>query len=202
MSLLEDVKKATEKLTGWQRPSVAQLGQLPRLGKIGAYRFRDDGVTPNHPYWPLLILRRAVRLPRSVDPAAVFEDLFESNGWTDSWRDGVYDYLHYHSRTHEVMGIARGTAKVRFGGQHGRTIKLSAGDVAILPAGTGHQCIAASKSFLVVGAYPQTGTYDECIATSASHKQNRARVRRVPRPSKDPVFGADGPLFKRWKPAS
>ena len=129
MSLLEDVKKATEKLTGWQRPSVAQLGQLPRLGKIGAYRFRDDGVTPNHPYWPLLILRRAVRLPRSVDPAAVFEDLFESNGWTDSWRDGVYDYLHYHSRTHEVLGIARGTAKVRFGGQHGRTIKLSAGDV-------------------------------------------------------------------------
>ncbi|MFZ2144352.1 MAG: cupin domain-containing protein [Xanthobacteraceae bacterium] len=173
-------------MTGWQRPAEGQLDALPRPGKVGAIRFRDDGVTPHHPRWPLLVLRRAVRLPRSLDPAAVFEDIFERNGWSGSWRDGVYDYLHYHSRIHEVMGVARGTAKVRFGGEHGRTIKLSAGDVAILPAGTGHQCIAASKTFLVVGAYPQTGTYDECVPTTASHKRNLARVRKVPRPSKDP----------------
>ena len=131
----------------------------------------------------LLILRRAVGLPRSVDPAAVFEDIFERNGWED-WRDGVYDYLHYHSRIHEVMGIARGTAKVRFGGKYGRTFKLSAGDVAILPAGTGHQCISASRSFLAVGAYPPLGTYDERIPTKAKHSRDVTRVRRVARPRK------------------
>jgi uncharacterized protein YjlB len=147
-------------------------------------------------------LWRAVRLPRSLDPAAVFEDIFQSNGWTDSWRDGVYDYLHYHSRIHEVLGIARGSAKVRFGGEHGRTIQLRAGDVAILPAGTGHQRIAASKTFLVVGAYPKAGTYDECLPTGADHARNAARVRKVPRPRSDPVFGAEGPLFKHWKAAS
>lgn len=201
MSLLEDLKRTTEKMTGWRRPTEAQLRALVRPGKVGAFLLEDDGVTPNHPRWPLLILWRAVRLPRSLDPAAVFEDIFQRNGWTNSWRDGVYDYLHYHSRIHEVLGIARGSAKVRFGGEHGRTTKLSAGDVAILPAGTGHQCIAASKSFLVVGAYPQTGSYDECIPTTANHVRNLARARKVPRPRKDPVFGAKGPLFNYWKTA-
>jgi len=201
MSLFEDLKKTTEKMTRWQRPTDPQLGALVRRGKIGAFRFKDDGVTPNHPRWPLLILWRAVRLPRSLDPAAVFEDIFQRNGWTESWRDGVYDYLHYHSRTHEVLGIAKGSAKVRFGGEHGRTIKLSAGDVAILPAGTGHQCIAASKTFLVVGAYPGVGTYDECIPTRAEHARNLTRLRQVALPRKDPVFGAEGPLFSRWKKA-
>lgn len=95
--------------------------------------------------------------------------------------NSVYDYLHYHSRTHEVLGIAKGSAKVRFGGERGRTIKLSAGDVAILPAGTGHQCIAASKTFLVVGAYPGVGTYDECIPTRAGRARNLTRLRKVAR---------------------
>ncbi len=44
-------------------------------------------------------------LPRSLDPAAVWEAIFESNGWGDSWRGEIYDYLHYHSRIHEVLGI-------------------------------------------------------------------------------------------------
>jgi uncharacterized protein YjlB len=67
--------------------------------------------------WPLIVYKRAVRLPECLDPAAVFEELFESRGWGSSWRDGIYDYAHYHSRTHEVLGIARGSGRVRFGGK-------------------------------------------------------------------------------------
>jgi hypothetical protein len=63
-----------------------------RERKPQAYRFKDDGLIPNHPKWPLVIYKSAVRLPEALDPAAVFEDLFESNGWGDSWRDGIYDY--------------------------------------------------------------------------------------------------------------
>ena len=62
-----------------------------------------------------MIYKSPVRLPDLLDPAAVFEDLFESNGWGDMWRDGIYDWVHYHSRTHEVLGIARGSGKVQFG---------------------------------------------------------------------------------------
>jgi uncharacterized protein YjlB len=104
--------------------------------KPQTYRFKDDGVIPNHPLWPLIIYKSAVRLPECLDPAAVFEELFESRGWGHSWRDGIYDYVHYHSSIHEVLGIARGSARVRFGGAKGRALNVRAGDVAILPAGT------------------------------------------------------------------
>jgi uncharacterized protein YjlB len=152
MPALETAKKIAEMVTGLARPNRDQLSKLVRLRKAQTFRFKDDGITPNHPRWPLIIYRSAVRREDALDPAAVFEDLFESNGWGDSWRDGIYDYVHYHSRIHEVLGIARGQGKVQFGGIKGRTIKVKAGDVAILPAGTGHQCLSASDDFLVIGA--------------------------------------------------
>lgn len=132
------------------------------------------------------------------DPAAVFEDLFERHGWGDFWRDGIHDYVHYHSRIHEVLGIARASAKVQFGGPHGRTLPLKAGDVAILPAGTGHQCLGASRDFLVIGAYPPAGTYVECTKPE-QHVRALQTIPKVPRPRKDLVYGADGPLRTMWK---
>jgi uncharacterized protein YjlB len=197
--LLEELKKSTERITRWQRPAAEQVATLLRRSKRGAFHFRDDGGVPNHPRWPVLIYWGVVQLPRTLDPAAVLEDLFESNGWGDSWRNGIYDYLHYHSRIHEVLGIARGSAKVRLGGDRGRTLNLRAGDVVILPAGTGHQCLVARKDFLVVGAYPPSGKYDECQPGAEQHERSIKSVEKVKRPRKDPVFGAKGPLLKSWK---
>jgi uncharacterized protein YjlB len=199
MILLEDTKKIAEKLTGYARPSVRDLAALVRARKPRIFRFKDDGAIPNHPRWPLVLYRGALRLPERLDPAAVLEDLFERNGWGDSWRDGIYDYLHYHSRIHEVLGIARGRGKVRFGGPRGRTLSLKAGDVAVLPAGTGHQCLSASRDFLVVGAYPPSGSYDECPPTRAAHDRAVISIPKVGRPRKDPVYGPKGPLLALWK---
>jgi uncharacterized protein YjlB len=139
-----------------------------------------------------------VRLDAAFDPAAVFEALFETNGWGDSWRDGIYDYVHYHSSIHEVLGVARGHGKVQFGGLKGRTVTVKAGDIAILPAGTGHQCLSASEDFLVIGAYPPTGTYDECTK-SEDRNQALKTIPKVGRPRKHPVYG-DGPLRSRHTP--
>jgi uncharacterized protein YjlB len=128
------------------------------------------------------------------------EDLFEKTGWGDSWRNGIYDYVHYHSRIHEVLGIARGKGTVRFGGNKGRTFQLRAGDVAILPAGTGHQCLAASADFLVVGAYPPSGTYDECTK-SEEHARALKTIPKVGRPRKDPVYSSEGRFCLRGSPS-
>jgi uncharacterized protein YjlB len=201
MPALETLKKITEKATGLARPGQDQLAELVRSRKARTFRFKDDGIIPNHPRWPLVIYRSAVRLDDAFDPAAVFEDLFGSNGWGDSWRDGIYDYVHYHSRIHEVLGIARGQGKVQFGGMKGRTVEMKAGDIAILPAGTGHQCLSATDDFLVVGAYPPKGTYDECTS-SEDRKAALKTIPKVARPRKDPVYGGDGPLLKLWSDAS
>jgi uncharacterized protein YjlB len=199
MPALESLKRMTEKATGWARPAREDLGDLVRARKAYTFRFKDDGIIPNHPRWPLIIYRGAVRLDQGYDPAAVFEDLFARNGWGDSWRNGIYDYVHYHARIHEVLGIARGQGKVQFGGLKGRIIALKASDVAVLPAGTGHQCLAASDDFLVIGAYPPNGTYDECTK-SEDRKAALKTIRKVARPRKDPVYGSDGALLKRWRP--
>jgi uncharacterized protein YjlB len=200
MPSLEGVKKLAEHLTGLARPAKSDLAALVRERKAKSFRFRDDGIIPNHPYWPLIIYRGAVQLPAKLDPAAVIEDLFESNGWGHSWRDGVYDYVHYHSRIHEVLGVARGTGKIQFGGKLGRAFTLKTGDVAILPAGTGHQKLSSSEDFLVVGAYPPAGTYDLCTS-SEDHGRAVKTIAKAARPRKDPVFGATGPLLSLWKSA-
>ncbi|TSE12822.1 cupin domain-containing protein [Mesorhizobium intechi] len=198
MSVPQRMKKAAEQATGVARPGPREATDLVVARKSNEFRFRDDGLVPNHPSWPLLVYRGAVTLPRDFDPAAVMEELFSANGWADSWRNGIYSYLHYHSRIHEVLGVARGSAKVRFGGKKGRTLTLRAGDVAVLPAGTGHQCISASDDFLVVGAYPRSGTYDEC-KTPADHARAIVTIPKVEAPPADPVYGSDGPLLAAWK---
>jgi uncharacterized protein YjlB len=201
MPAIEGIKRVAEKLTGWSRPSKQDVAAAVRKRKTNAFRFRDDGIVPNHPSWPLIVYRGAVRFAAKLDPAAVLEDLFEENGWGDSWRNGIYDYVHYHSGIHEVLGIARGTGKVQFGGKLGKTIALKAGDIAVLPAGTGHRCLSASEEFLVVGAYPPAGKYDECT-TSEDHDPALKTIPRVGRPRKDPVYGSKGPLVTAWKPSS
>lgn len=173
------------------------MAQLVNQRNPLTFRFADDGLVPNHPRWPMLVYSEVVELADSADPASVFEALFGSNGWGGSWRNGVFPYVHYHSRIHEVLGIARGSAEVRFGGDKGKVLQVKAGDVAILPAGTGHQRLSSSADLLVVGAYPPSGTYDLC--TSAG--QHDAALRTIPgvaRPEKDPVYGGDGPLLKAW----
>src|SRR4051812_15288745 len=199
MSLLEDVKSSAERLTGLRRPAPDQLAELLRSRRPSTFRFSDDGFIPNNPFWPLVLYRSVLRLPRSMDPAAVWETVFENNGWGDTWRGEIYDYLHYHSRIHEVLGIARGSATVRIGGNKGRILKVEAGDALIIPAGTGHQSLKASRRFLAVGAYPPSGTYDECGPTAQEHERGVKSVRRVGRPRQDPVFGREGPLLSAWK---
>ena len=134
MHVLENLKKTLGKVTGVGKPSGNAARRAVRRSKPHAIMFRDDGSIPNNARLPFLLYRGAVGLTGSADPAAVLEELFNANDWGDSWRNGIYEYVHYHSRTHEVLGIARGHARVRFGGNEGKIIALRSGDVVILPA--------------------------------------------------------------------
>jgi uncharacterized protein YjlB len=159
--------------------------------------FVDDGLVPNNPL-PLLIYKGAIDVG-SDHPEKTIEGLFGANGWGAMWRNGVYDYLHYHATVHEALGVARGEARVQFGGDRGEAIRITAGDVAILPAGTGHQCLFASHDFCVVGAYPPGPTMQVTRPTPENHRAALKSLPQVKLPDTDPVRGADGPLVKLWR---
>jgi hypothetical protein len=115
VSTIESLKKGIEQVTGLWRPRAPDLRALVIPRNPRTYRFASDGKTPNN-HLPLVIFKHAV-LFRDFDPASVFEKLFATNGWEDAWRDGMYPYEHFHSETHEVLGIARGMVRARFGGR-------------------------------------------------------------------------------------
>jgi uncharacterized protein YjlB len=163
------------------------------LDPLAVY-FDDDGEIPNNPKLPVLIYAKANEL--HGDPAVAMEHLFGKNGWPPQWRNGIYDYHHYHSNAHEVLGIAKGHVKVRLGGENGRDFDLEAGDVVLLPAGTGHKRLAASDDLLVIGAYPPgQEDYDVLRGKSSERPKALKTIVRVPMPESDPVHGAEGPLL-------
>ena len=161
------------------------------------FDFVDDGLVPNSKM-PFLVYKRAIDVGKD-HPEKTIEGLFGANGWGAMWRNGVYDYLHYHATVHEVLGVARGNAIVRFGGDNGTELALAAGDVAILPAGTGHQCLSSSADFSVVGAYPPGAPAEITRATPQNHARALKTIPEVKLPKADPVMGADGPLVRLWK---
>ena len=57
--------------------------------------FNDDGLVPNNPL-PFLVYKNAVSLAKA-HPEETIEKLFAANGWGGTWRNGVYDFLHYHA---------------------------------------------------------------------------------------------------------
>lgn len=155
---------------------------------------RSDWV-PNNPTLPVLVYRRA--LPLHTDMAAAFEEGFRQNGWQGLWRNGVFSYQHYHTHAHEVLGIARGQARLLIGGPAGRKMEVGAGDCLVLPAGTGHMRLTASDDFLVVGGYPPGQHADICTADPG--EAGLAAIKAVALPQTEPIEGRDGALAKLWK---
>jgi uncharacterized protein YjlB len=164
------------------------------------FRFKDDGTFPNS-ILPLLVYRQAFMVD-GQDPASLFEERFAENDWCNSWRNGVYSFAHYHTTTHEILGVYRGVATLRLGGEDGRTLEVRSGDVIVIPAGVAHQKVQASTDFSVVGAYPDGREWDLLRGQPGERPEADQKIAALPIPDNDPIYGAEGPLRHIWKAAS
>ncbi|NHO20189.1 cupin domain-containing protein [Acetobacter oeni] len=161
-----------------------------------AFRLQPHDWVPNNPNLPVLHYRGVID-PDVADPAVAFEEMLTRNGWTPLWRWGVYTFHHFHSTAHEVLGVARGSATLTIGGPGGKEMKVEAGDLIVLPAGTGHKNEGSSEDFLVVGAYPPDQDFD--LQRQAISADTIAQMDRLAFPHSDPVSGANGPLTALWR---
>jgi uncharacterized protein YjlB len=168
--------------------------------EVQRFCLRDQGDIPNHPDLPLLFLPQA--MAAEGEPAArarAIEAAYRRHGWQGLWRWGVYPFAHYHSTAHEVLTCFQGWANLRLGGDNGVTIAVRPGDAVIIPAGVGHQNLGGSEDFQVCGAYPPGQDADLIRADETDrHVAARARIRHVPVPEQDPLFGRNGPLVTAW----
>src|SRR5215475_13981825 len=153
---------------------------------------KDDAIFPNSSL-PLLFYRKIIAVD-GKRPASIFEQHFAENDWTNSWRNGVYSFPHYHSTSHEVLGVYSGNANLRLGGLHGQNVEVHAGDVIVIPAGVAHQNLNASGDFGVVGAYPDGRYWDLLRGLPGERPKADHNIATLPVPNKDPVYGATGPL--------
>jgi uncharacterized protein YjlB len=163
---------------------------MRRIRKI--YFDRESDV-PNSTL-PVLLYRSVLPL-HAAGKSSAFRERFKGTGWTGIWTDTIYDYTHFHSNAHEVLGIAEGKVTLRLGGDSGSIFRLKAGDMLVIPAGVGHRRLGGENGLKVIGAYPR----------GQSHYDMKRRGRAIPRvdlPSADPFYGADGHLISAWQDRS
>jgi uncharacterized protein YjlB len=144
---------------------------------------------PNNPRFAVLIYRDVGDAVSDADGA---RELFALHGWGGAWVDGVFGFHHFHSTSHEALAVVAGRATLELGGAQGESFDVAAGDVLVLPAGTGHRRASSDPGFTVVGAYP-AGQEDYDLLRGddpAEVEAARERIASLGPPPSDPVGGA------------
>lgn len=167
--------------------------------RLETFTFKPNGLVPNSRF-PVLLHRGVVKADAGVDLADAIEATFRRHDWLNNWRElGVYDYYHYHSTTHEALGMARGSITLRLGGVGGTVVTLSAGDVLVLPAGTSHTRLEHSSDSQMVGGYPDGRDWDLIRDEQVTELEARAAVKLIgslPIPARDPATGEAMTLWR------
>ena len=180
---------------------------------------KEAGTSPNNGALPLIVYRGAIDVGGD-EPEAAVERHFDANGWGDGFRGDTFPFHHYHSIAHEVVGCARGGARLQFGGPEGPVVDVQAGDAVLIPAGVAHARLDDKPGYVSVGAYPPGQQPDLCVVSNqdaavsnarddteglalkvvgeAEMPAVRASIAAVPLPATDPLAAGDGPVESLW----
>ena len=158
---------------------------------------QDDGIFPNSRL-PALLYKGVLDLP-VLFPAAHISSLFKRNKWTNSWDAGIFTYHHYHSITHEVLGVYKGHTQLQLGGANGPKVFVQKGDVLVIPAGVAHKNLGPENDVGCIGAYPDGREYDMNYGKPGERPRTDENIHKVPTPAHDPVFRSNVGVCEFWK---
>jgi len=169
--------------------------------KVQTFYLKPTKLVPNS---PLPVLYYPGAFPSDVT-ATTISTRFRQNKWAPQWEFGMYKQAHFHTTTHEALGVFRGSARVRFGvsdkesmsaedASNAIEVDVRAGDVIVVPCGVAHGCVEEMGGFTMVGAYPE-GAKQWDLNYGGEGKELQAKL-----PAMDPVLGdSDEGLKGLWK---
>jgi uncharacterized protein YjlB len=175
--------------------SKATLTSLKNL-KVSRYQIPAFHNFPNTSIQgkPLLIYHSAFQTPT----ASQIEAHLDSVGVVaPSWRYTMYSTSHFHSNTHEVLGISDGSAKLCFGGEENPDRVepvVQKGDLIVVPAGVAHRLLEDRGEFCMVGSYPGGQSWDMCYGEEDEANEVE-KIKHLGWFAKDPIYGNEGPAL-------
>jgi len=173
--------------------------QINSNAEIQTLALEQNQNIPNNSKLPVLVYHDVFEFGSSADPAKLIEDVLAANNWGGGWRNGIYNFHHYHSTAHEALGVYSGWAKVQLGGDGSEIVRIEKGDLVVLPAGTAHKRMDSGDGFAVVGVYPDGQSWDMNYGKAEELEAAKENISKVSLPSMDPVFGENGKMFQHWK---
>ncbi|MEO8404258.1 MAG: cupin domain-containing protein [Chitinophagaceae bacterium] len=161
------------------------------------YFLKDTGAFPNNKL-PVLYYEQVLDIP-TLFPAHSIKKLFTEHDWTNNWESGIYTYNHYHSNTHEAMGVIKGRTVLLLGGENGVRITLKKGDLLVIPAGVAHRNEGKEKDVICIGGYPEGKEYDMNYGKPEERPVVDKNIANTPLPLTGPLAGKEDALISIWK---
>ncbi|THH30869.1 hypothetical protein EUX98_g3334 [Antrodiella citrinella] len=181
--------------TSVNKASLTPLNAL----RVSQYQIPRHGRIPNTSiqHKPLLVYHSAFVPDTHLTAVAVEAHIASVGLYSAQWQYTMYAKNHFHSTTHELLVVFRGSARVCFGGEDnpGRVeLDVSKGDAMLVPAGVAHRLLEQGEDgFEMVGSYPVGATWDLCYGTEGRNVE--AHIAALGWLNKDPLYGDDGPAL-------
>ncbi|EPQ51638.1 cupin domain-containing protein [Gloeophyllum trabeum ATCC 11539] len=136
----------------------------------------------------------------SATKSSITAHLSKINVIEPHWTYSMYPTSHFHSNTHEVLIILKGSAKLLFGGEENLDrveADVTKGDAIVLPAGMAHRLLQdKSGDFQMLGCYPVgADQWDMCYGKEGEGDVE-GRIRKLRWFEKDPIYGSEGPVLE------
>ena len=160
------------------------------------YFIGDNGLFPGSRF-PVLHYHKALRLPRFFRARHV-RKVFNEHNWTNTWRNTIYTFHHYHSNTHEAMAVIKGRTTLLLGGENGKQVVLHEGDIIVIPAGVAHKNLGREKDIVCIGGYPGGVDFDMNYGNAGERPGTDVNIEKVPVPATGPLAGNADPLMNTW----